>query len=68
MLLLSHITWLESLFILALGLIDEGETVEQAAIRELEEETGFKSDKILDTSDLLASDPGNDAIVSTSVN
>ena len=44
------------------GLIDEGETVEQAAIRELEEETGFQSDKILETSDLLASDPGNDIL------
>ena len=51
--------WLTSMIIYALGLIDEGETVEQAAIRELEEETGFKSDKIIETSDLLVSDPGN---------
>ena len=29
------------------GLIDEGETVERAAIRELQEETGLKGTKIL---------------------
>ncbi|KZT66842.1 hypothetical protein DAEQUDRAFT_674376 [Daedalea quercina L-15889] len=42
----------------AAGLIDGGETPEQAAIRELEEETGFKAAKVLDSSPLQVSDPG----------
>ena len=40
------------------GLIDEGETAEQTAIRELEEETGFKADEVLESSPLLVNDPG----------
>ncbi|KAJ3565095.1 hypothetical protein NP233_g7865 [Leucocoprinus birnbaumii] len=43
------------------GLVDEGDTVESAAIRELEEETGFKADRadsVLEVSDLIVSDPG----------
>lgn len=39
------------------GLIDEGETAEQAAIRELKEETGYEG-TILETSPAVASDPG----------
>ena len=41
-----------------LGLIDEGETPEEAAIRELEEETGYKADSVVETSPLLVCDPG----------
>ncbi|KIO22901.1 hypothetical protein M407DRAFT_244997 [Tulasnella calospora MUT 4182] len=40
------------------GLIDEGETPEAAAIRELEEETGYKVDQVIESSPLLVSDPG----------
>lgn len=40
------------------GLIDEGETPEQAAMRELEEETGFKGDCVLESSTLMVCDPG----------
>jgi len=40
------------------GLIDDGETPEQAAIRELQEETGYKAEGILDSSAVLANDPG----------
>ncbi|KAI0272525.1 NUDIX hydrolase domain-like protein [Gloeopeniophorella convolvens] len=40
------------------GLIDEGETPEQAAIRELREETGYQAQGVLDASALLATDPG----------
>lgn len=40
------------------GLVDENETPEQAAIRELEEETGYKSSNVLESSSVLASDPG----------
>ncbi|KAA1473974.1 hypothetical protein DENSPDRAFT_840515 [Dentipellis sp. KUC8613] len=40
------------------GLVDEGETVERAAFRELEEETGYVGDKILLESDVVVSDPG----------
>ncbi|KAH9925323.1 NUDIX hydrolase domain-like protein [Fomitopsis serialis] len=36
--------------IVRVGLIDEGETAEEAAIRELQEETGFKASKVLDSS------------------
>ncbi|OBZ75557.1 putative Nudix hydrolase P35G2.12, partial [Grifola frondosa] len=39
-------------------LVDDGETAEQTAIRELEEETGFKAHKVIDMSPLLVSDPG----------
>lgn len=40
------------------GLIDEGETPEQAAIRELEEETGYKADGVIESSPVIVSDPG----------
>ena len=40
------------------GLIDEGETAEQAAIRELEEETGYKADGVVESSPIIVSDPG----------
>ena len=40
------------------GLIDEGETPEEAAIRELEEETGFKASKVIQTSQTVVADPG----------
>ncbi|KAG8745728.1 hypothetical protein FRC10_007208 [Ceratobasidium sp. 414] len=40
------------------GLIDSGETAEQTAIRELEEETGYKASGIAQVSPLLVSDPG----------
>ncbi|KAF8609597.1 hypothetical protein BDV93DRAFT_518389 [Ceratobasidium sp. AG-I] len=40
------------------GLVDAGETVEQTAIRELEEETGFKASGVAQVSPLLVSDPG----------
>jgi ADP-ribose pyrophosphatase len=40
------------------GLIDDGETAEEAAIRELEEETGYKADKIIESSPVVVSDPG----------
>ncbi|KAG6861892.1 hypothetical protein C0995_010598 [Termitomyces sp. Mi166 len=40
------------------GLIDEGETPEQAAIRELEEETGFKAEGLIESSPVIVTDPG----------
>ncbi|EIW60685.1 ADP-ribose diphosphatase [Trametes versicolor FP-101664 SS1] len=40
------------------GLIGEGETPEDAAIRELEEETGFQAGGVVETSPLLVCDPG----------
>ncbi|KAJ8454521.1 hypothetical protein ONZ51_g12977 [Trametes cubensis] len=40
------------------GLISEGESPEQTAIRELEEETGFKASGVVQSSPLLVSDPG----------
>ncbi|KAK4187535.1 NUDIX hydrolase domain-like protein [Podospora australis] len=40
------------------GLIDEGESVEEAAVREFKEETGFTVTKVLDTSPVQAADPG----------
>jgi ADP-ribose pyrophosphatase len=39
------------------GLIDAGETVEQAALRELREETGYDG-RIVDVSPAMANDPG----------
>ncbi|KAJ9630655.1 hypothetical protein H2203_001178 [Taxawa tesnikishii (nom. ined.)] len=39
------------------GLIDEGETPEEAAVRELKEETGYEG-KVLDCSPTIVSDPG----------
>ncbi|KAJ7684799.1 NUDIX hydrolase domain-like protein [Mycena polygramma] len=40
------------------GLIDEGETPEQAAIRELEEETGYKASSVLEATPTVVCDPG----------
>lgn len=40
------------------GLIDDGETPEEAAIRELREETGYKAEGALESSAVLATDPG----------
>ncbi|KAF8269790.1 NUDIX hydrolase domain-like protein [Lactarius quietus] len=40
------------------GLIDEGETPEQAGIRELREETGYEAKGTIDSSAVLANDPG----------
>ncbi len=40
------------------GLIDDGETPEAAAIRELREETGYEAEGALDSSSVLANDPG----------
>ncbi|KAI0173597.1 MutT/nudix family protein [Hypoxylon sp. FL1284] len=39
------------------GLVDEGETAEQAAIRELKEETGYVA-KVAETSPMMFNDPG----------
>lgn len=38
--------------------MDEGETPEKAALRELEEETGYVGEEVIDVSTILASDPG----------
>jgi len=40
------------------GLMDENETPEQAALRELEEETGYIGEEIIDVSAILSGDPG----------
>jgi len=40
------------------GLIDEGETPEQAAVRELWEETGYRAERIIESSAVLVNDPG----------
>ncbi|KAI0807060.1 NUDIX hydrolase domain-like protein [Fomes fomentarius] len=40
------------------GLISEGESPEETAIRELEEETGFKATSVIQSSPLLVCDPG----------
>lgn len=40
------------------GLIDEGESAEDAAMRELVEETGFKAERIIESSPVIVSDPG----------
>ncbi|TFY68078.1 hypothetical protein EVJ58_g1239 [Rhodofomes roseus] len=52
------VTSSEDILTALIGLIDEGETAEQAAIRELQEETGFKATKVLDSSPLQVCDPG----------
>lgn len=44
------------------GLIDEGETAEIAAIRELQEETGFKADGVLESTPVIVADPGTNAV------
>ena len=40
------------------GLIDKGESPESAAIRELEEETGYKAEGVLEMSPVMVCDPG----------
>lgn len=40
------------------GLIDDGETPEAAAIRELREETGYEAEGVLESTAVLANDPG----------
>jgi len=40
------------------GLVDDNETPENAAIRELQEETGLKAEKVIESSSLIVSDPG----------
>ena len=40
------------------GLIDPKESIESTAFRELEEETGFKADKVLEVSTIMVCDPG----------
>jgi len=41
------------------GLIDEAESAEDAAFRELTEETGYRAESIVESSPVLASDPGS---------
>jgi hypothetical protein len=43
---------------LAVGLIDGGETPEDAAKRELEEETGYKATGVVESSSIIVPDPG----------
>ena len=40
------------------GLIDPKETIESTAFRELEEETGYKADGVIEISPLMVCDPG----------
>ena len=40
------------------GLIDKGESPESAAIRELEEETGYKAESVVEMSPVMVCDPG----------
>jgi len=39
-------------------LIDKRETAESAAMRELEEETGYKAESVVEVSHLMVCDPG----------
>ncbi|KAF7441159.1 hypothetical protein PC9H_001508 [Pleurotus ostreatus] len=54
------------------GLVDEGETPEQAAIRELKEETGYEADSVIESTPLTVVDPGmttaNMKMIALSVN
>ena len=43
--------------------MDENETPEDAALRELEEETGYVGENIVDVSEILAADPGRPSAV-----
>ncbi|KAK4456818.1 NUDIX hydrolase domain-like protein [Cladorrhinum samala] len=40
------------------GLIDQGETAEQAAVREFREETGYEVTRVVDVSPVQSADPG----------
>jgi len=40
------------------GLIDDGETPEEAGIRELREETGYEAEGVLESSSVVVNDPG----------
>jgi len=40
------------------GLVDEGESPEKAAIRELFEETGYTATRVIESSPILVNDPG----------
>lgn len=40
------------------GLIDPKDTIESAAFRELEEETGYTAESVMDISELMVCDPG----------
>jgi len=40
------------------GLVDEGESPEEAAIRELFEETGYAATRVIESSPILVNDPG----------
>lgn len=51
------------LYLYRAGLIDEGESAEEAAIRELKEETGYEDSRgskltVVDVSGVIVSDPG----------
>jgi ADP-ribose pyrophosphatase len=39
-------------------LVDKGESLESAAMRELEEETGYKAEGVIEISHLMVCDPG----------
>lgn len=40
--------------------MDENETPEEAALRELKEETGYIGEEVIEASSILAGDPGWD--------
>jgi ADP-ribose pyrophosphatase len=45
------------------GLVDPNETIESTAFRELEEETGYKADKVIEISNLMMCDPGTSILI-----